>query len=113
RFGKTEWLQPYTEPTLVTLARQGVKRVDVMCPGFTADCLETLQEIGQEAREAFLRAGGQTFHCIDCLNDSPSWMSALADIAIQHLSGWPTKSTPDEHALADSRRRALERGAVS
>ena len=58
RFGKAEWLQPYTEPTLVELAKQGVARVDLMCPGFTADCLETLEEIDQEARQAFLEAGG-------------------------------------------------------
>ena len=63
--------EPYTEPTLVALAQQGVKRVDVMCPGFTADCLETLEEIDQEAREAFLHAGGERFEYIACLNDRP------------------------------------------
>jgi ferrochelatase len=113
RFGKAEWLQPYTEPTVIALAKQGVKRVDVMCPGFTADCLETLQEVGQEVREAFLGAGGQEFNYIPCLNDSPTWLSALANIAIQHLSGWPTESTPDAQALADSQRRAIAHGAVS
>ena len=68
RFGKAEWLQPYTEPTLVALARQGVRRVDVMCPGFAADCLETLEEIDLEARAAFMAAGGQEFHYVPCLN---------------------------------------------
>ncbi len=111
RFGKAEWLQPYTEPTLINLARQGVKRVDVMCPGFTADCLETLEEINMEARDAFIKAGGQEFNYLPCLNDSPAWLSALADIAIKHLSGWPTQTAPDAATLAASRTRALALGA--
>jgi ferrochelatase len=111
RFGKAEWLQPYTEPTLIQLAQQGVKRVDVMCPGFVADCLETLEEINMEARAAFLSAGGKEFHYLPCLNDSPAWMAALANIAIQHLGGWPTQATPDAAALAATKQRALARGA--
>lgn len=90
RFGKAEWLQPYTAPTLQQLAQQGVKRVDVMCPGFTSDCLETLEEIAIEARDDFLAAGGTEFHYIACLNESPVWIHALADIAEQHIAGWPT-----------------------
>ncbi|SDM60992.1 ferrochelatase [Oryzisolibacter propanilivorax] len=90
RFGPAQWLQPYTEPTLVALAQGGTKRVDVMCPGFPGDCLETLEEINDEAREAFLHAGGQEFRYIPCLNDSPAWIDALRAIAQQHLSGWPT-----------------------
>jgi ferrochelatase len=88
RFGKAEWLQPYTEPTLVGLAKQGVKRVDVMCPGFTADCLETLEEIAQEARDAFLEAGGAEFNYIPCLNDQHEWIAALTGIATRHMQGW-------------------------
>jgi len=88
RFGKAEWLQPYTEPTLVALAKQGVKRVDVMCPGFVADCLETLEEIDQEARAAFLAAGGTEFRYVPCLNDRHEWIAAMAAIAQRHLSGW-------------------------
>jgi ferrochelatase len=80
RFGAAEWLQPYTEPTLVGLARQGLKRVDVVCPGFTADCLETLEEIAVEARRAFLGAGGRAFHALPCLNESPEWIAAMAKI---------------------------------
>ena len=113
RFGKAEWLQPYTEPTLVALAQQGVKRVDIMCPGFTSDCLETLEEINQEAREAFLHAGGAEFHYISCLNDQHEWISALAKVAIQHMGGWPTQAVVDEPALLASRERALARGASS
>jgi ferrochelatase len=90
RFGKAEWLQPYTAPTLQKLAQQGVKRVDLMCPGFTSDCLETLEEIAIEARADFLVAGGSEFHYIACLNDSPAWIHALADITEQHIAGWPT-----------------------
>jgi len=81
RFGAAEWLQPYTEPTLVELARQGVKRVDVACPGFVSDCLETLEEIGLEARQAFLDAGGKEFHALPCLNEAPEWIAALGKIA--------------------------------
>ena len=81
RFGAAEWLQPYTEPTLVELARQGLKRADVVCPGFTSDCLETLEEIAIEARRAFLGAGGREFHALPCLNEAPEWIAALARIA--------------------------------
>ncbi len=85
--------------------------MDVACPGFTSDCLETLEEIAQEAREAFLHAGGQEFHYIPCLNDSPEWMTALGALAQQHLGGWPTQAAPDAQALAASRAAALAMGA--
>ena len=94
RIGKAEWLQPYTAPTLHKLAKQGVKRIDVMCPGFVSDCLETLEEIAIEARSEFLMAGGAEFHYIPCLNESPAWISALAEIAEQHMIGWPTMMPP-------------------
>jgi protoporphyrin/coproporphyrin ferrochelatase len=81
RFGFAEWLQPYTEPTLVELARQGVKRVDVFCPGFVSDCLETLEEIDIVARRAFLAAGGERFYLVSCLNESPGWIAALAELS--------------------------------
>ncbi len=112
RFGKARWLEPYTEPTLRALAAQGIKRVDVMCPGFVADCLETLEEINDEAREAFLASGGQQFHYIACLNDHPAWISALADLAERHLQGWDTRSTDDVTGLAVQRERALALGAA-
>ena len=111
RFGKAEWLQPYTEPTLVALARQGVGRVDVMCPGFTSDCLETLEEIDQEAREAFLHAGGKEFHYIACLNDQHEWIVALSNLAIMHMQGWPTRQPADIAALQAQRERAMAMGA--
>jgi len=96
RFGKAKWLQPYTEPSLRRLATDGVKRVDVMCPGFAADCLETLEEIAQEARTAFLQAGGQEFRYIPALNDQHEWIAALAAITIRHLQGWPTSNAVDQ-----------------
>lgn len=80
RFGYAEWLQPYTEPTLEELAAT-VKRVDVVCPGFVSDCLETLEEIGIAARRAFLDAGGREFYLVSCLNESPEWIEALAGLA--------------------------------
>ena len=78
RFGYAEWLQPYTEPTLTALAANGTQRVDVVCPGFVSDCLETLEEIGIVARRAFLDAGGREFYLVNCLNESPDWIEALA-----------------------------------
>jgi ferrochelatase len=83
RFGAAEWLQPYTEPTLVSLARKGLKRADVVCPGFPADCLETLEELGMGAREAFIAAGGEEFHLVPCLNEDGAWIEALAGIAMK------------------------------
>lgn len=80
RFGAAAWLQPYTEPTLRALARAGVRRVDVLCPGFVADCLETLEEIAIEGRDAFLGAGGAEFHVLPCLNESPEWIAAMAQL---------------------------------
>jgi ferrochelatase len=81
RFGYAEWLQPYTEPALVKMASEGTERVDVVCPGFVSDCLETLEEIGIAARHAFLAAGGREFYVASCLNDSPEWIEALAELA--------------------------------
>ena len=111
RLGRAKWLEPYTEPTLIAMGKAGVGRVDVICPGFTSDCLETLEEINMEAREAFLHAGGKAFHYIACLNDSPLAIDALAAVATQHLSGWDTQTAPDVATLAHSRSEALALGA--
>jgi protoporphyrin/coproporphyrin ferrochelatase len=117
RFGNAEWLKPYTEPTLVDLAHQGVGRVDVMCPGFATDCLETLEEIDQEGRAAFLAAGGKTFGYIPCLNDQHEWIAALAGIAIRHMQGWDTEPASVDGAAIDTletqRQRALAAGAAA
>jgi ferrochelatase len=100
RFGKAQWLQPYTEPTLQQIAREGVRTVDAVCPGFVSDCLETLEEIAMEARESFLHAGGQAFRYLPCLNDAPPFVEALAGLAERHLCGWSTlRPSPTEAAL--------------
>ena len=88
RFGRAAWLQPYTEPTLIQLAQQGVRHVDVMCPGFVADCLETLEEINMECRAAFLGAGGREFQYIPCLNEEHPWLSALVHLIRRHAHDW-------------------------
>jgi ferrochelatase len=80
RFGYAPWLEPYTERTLVELARSAMQRVDVVCPGFVADCLETLEEIGITARKRFIEAGGRELGLVACLNESPEWIDALAAI---------------------------------
>jgi len=113
RFGKAKWLEPYTEPTLIALAQQGVKQVSVICPGFTSDCIETLEEIDMEGRAAFLGAGGERFDYIPCLNDRAEWIRALADVAEQHLQGWPTRERASEAERAVSRERALAAGATN
>ncbi len=110
RFGRAEWLQPYTAATLAQWGKQGLRRVDVVCPGFVADCLETLEEIGIEGKTEFLNAGGKEFHSIACLNESDAWISALAQIALQHLQGWNDQA-PDQDALKQSQQRALALGA--
>jgi ferrochelatase len=84
RFGAAEWLKPYTVDVLRGWAREGVGRVDVVCPGFVSDCLETLEEIGIEARRAFLDAGGTEFRLLPCLNERHAWIQALADLVIRH-----------------------------
>jgi ferrochelatase len=113
RLGRAKWLEPYTEPTLIAMGKAGVKRVDVLCPGFTSDCLETLEEINMEAREAFLHAGGKEFRYIPCLNDDPEWISALCNVTQQHLLGWNTMDAVDTQALQASRDAALALGATN
>jgi ferrochelatase len=113
RFGKAKWLEPYTQPTVEALARKGVRRVDVVCPGFTSDCLETLEEIGMEVRDAFLANGGKEFHYIPCLNDETDWIAALGNITLRHLAGWPTQEAPDAQALATQKERAVGLGAAA
>jgi protoporphyrin/coproporphyrin ferrochelatase len=92
RLGRAKWLQPYTEPSLIQLAKSGVGSVDIICPGFNCDGLETLEEINQEVRAAYLGAGGTRFNYIPCLNDRPDWINALTAVAKRHLQGWDTDS---------------------
>ncbi|MBP9803999.1 MAG: ferrochelatase [Candidatus Accumulibacter sp.] len=111
RFGRAEWLQPYTVATLKKLAKQGVQRVDVICPGFPADCLETLEEIAIEGKSEFMQAGGEEYYYLPCLNERDDWIHALAGLAANHLQGWPTQTAPDAASLEMSALRARALGA--
>ncbi len=110
RFGKAKGLEPYTEPTVRELARAGTRRVDVICPGFTSDCLETLEEIAMEVRAAFIEEGGSEFHYIPCLNANGAWIEALRGLVMRHTQGWPLGAA-DTAALQASRAAALALGA--
>ncbi len=105
RLGPKQWLQPYTDHTLEALAADGTKSVQVICPGFSADCLETLEEIAMENREVFIEAGGERYEYIPCLNDKPAHTAMLADLVAQHTQGWGTSSGEPEQVL--QRARAL------
>lgn len=111
RFGRTEWLTPYTSATLRQLGQQKIGRLDVVCPGFVADCLETLEEIALEGKEEFQHAGGGEYHYIPCLNDRDDWIHALTDLVLNNLHGWLIE--PDATELEQSRLRALALGAQS
>jgi len=111
RFGKAEWLQPYTDTILKALPGQGVKSVQVVCPGFAADCLETLEEIDEENRDYFLAAGGERFDYIPCLNSAPEHMGALAVIITGQLSGWLDSVDDSVDDGANTKARAVAMGA--
>jgi ferrochelatase len=89
RLGRAEWLKPYTDQTLEELGQQGVKKLHVACPGFSVDCLETLDEIAVEGRDEFIEAGGESLEYIPCLNDSPEHVKVLSALCRQHGQGWP------------------------
>lgn len=95
RFGREEWLKPYMDETLKGLPSQGVKSVQVICPGFSADCLETIEEIGQENREYFMDAGGERYEYIPALNATTAHIDALEALVLNHLQGWNLTSTDD------------------
>src|SRR4051794_22146909 len=88
RFGFDEWLQPYTDKTIAQLGKDGVRRIAVVTPGFSADCLETLEEIAQENAEIFAHAGGEQFAAIPCLNDSEGGMDVIRQLVLRELQGW-------------------------
>lgn len=116
RFGKAEWLKPYTDKTLMKLPSEGIKAVDVICPGFPADCLETLEEIEGENREYFLKAGGEKYHYIPALNDHQSHIHVLSDLIWQHTQGWPETSNAWTSSVTEktnelSQQLAIAKGA--
>ena len=115
RFGRAEWLKPYTSETLEQWAKAGIDQVDVICPGFAADCLETLEEIEQENRELFMAAGGKQYRYIPALNDSSDHIDALVDLVIKHTQGWPEFDRNideiNQDQLQQSQQRAIALGA--
>jgi protoporphyrin/coproporphyrin ferrochelatase len=108
RFGREEWLKPYTDETLKSLPGQGVKSVQIFCPGFSADCLETIEEIGEENCEYFMHAGGERYEYITALNDRPEHIAALTELVLANLAGWSAPAVDDQR-----QRRARELGAES
>lgn len=111
RFGKAKWLQPYTIATLGQYGKQGVRKVDVICPGFSADCLETLEEIEGENAIAFQDAGGESLRYIPALNAREDHLNMLTDLLLQHAQGWPETTNQAQRAGASTQRRAQALGA--
>ena len=111
RFGRAQWLQPYTAETLENLGKNQIRRVDIVCPGFVSDCLETLEEIAIEGKKIFIEAGGKEYHYIPCLNERTDWIAALADIVQSNLHGWLESAPASPEELEQSRIRALQLGA--
>ena len=110
RFGRAEWLKPYTAEVLKELGAKKTGRVDVVCPGFVSDCLETLEEIAIEGKTIFLNAGGGDYRAIPCLNENDRWLHALTDLALRNLDGW-LDAPPEADSLERSRERARALGA--
>jgi ferrochelatase len=106
RFGRAQWLKPYTAETLAELGKGAIGRVDVICPGFAADCLETLEEIAMQGRDTFRAAGGKEFHYIPTTNESPAFMAALTRIALENLAGWISHDWDGAAAEAEARASA-------
>jgi len=110
RFGKEEWLKPYTDATLKSLPAQDIKNVQVFCPGFSADCLETIEEIGEENKGYFLEAGGESYQYISALNDDPQHIAALSSLIEKNLQGWLDNKESDAERQARL-QRARKMGA--
>jgi ferrochelatase len=113
RFGRAQWLEPYTIEHLKSIALDGIHSVDVVCPGFSSDCIETLEEIDMQNRNAFIDAGGKKFRYIAALNDQPSHIEHLSRLVLRHLGGWlddPTYARSADDA-GETRRRAIAMGA--
>jgi len=110
RLGKAKWLQPYTDKTLEQWAKDGIKSVDVVCPGFSADCLETLEEMAMQNRDVFLENGGQQYQYIPALNASDAHIAFFTDLVEQHSQGWP-QNGQDLSNLSQRSQRARDLGA--
>jgi ferrochelatase len=112
RFGKAEWLKPYLATTLKELGKQKLKRIDVICPGFSSDCLETLEEIAIEGKAGFVTAGGGEFHYILALNEREPWIRAMCEIALENLQGWVSSAWDAEAARRESELTRLRANAM-
>jgi protoporphyrin/coproporphyrin ferrochelatase len=109
-FGKEEWLKPYTDKTITAMAKSGIRALDVVCPGFSADCLETIEEIDEQNREIFLHAGGERYRYIPALNDRRDHIRVLADLVQRNLQGW-LEPLPEREAEASRQRAEAMRAA--
>lgn len=106
-FGKEEWIKPYTDATLKSLPADGITNIQVICPGFSADCLETIEEIGEENREYFEEAGGQQYGFIRCLNDRNDHTDMLAELVLQHTQGWKERDGLSEKEQQEQTHMAV------
>ncbi len=111
RLGPKKWLQPYTDETLKQLAHDEIRSVQILCPGFSVDCLETLEEIAIENRQVFLDAGGEQYDYIPCLNDSAAHIEMMADIVVKNIGGWQT--APEDSEFRMQRVNALKQDQQS
>lgn len=112
RFGKAEWLKPYLASTLKELGKQKLKHIDVICPGFSSDCLETLEEIAMEGKAIFVTSGGGEFHYIPALNEREPWINAMCEIALENLQGWVSGTWDAEAARRKSELTRLRASAM-
>jgi ferrochelatase len=114
RFGKQEWLKPYLASTLENLGKEKTKRIDVICQGFSSDCLETLEEIAMEGKHIFQSNGGGEYHYIPALNENDAWIHPMTEIALENLQGWVTEewdSTQARQVAEMTKLRAQSLGA--
>ena len=116
RFGRQEWLKPYTDECLQEMPQNGITSIDIFCPGFSSDCLETLEEINIQNREIFLKSGGDRFSYIEALNSSEPHIQAISNLVLNHIQGWPEStnfwdSDSAQKILQERKKRALTKGA--
>lgn len=103
-FGREEWIKPYTIDTISAFPAQGITKLDAMCPGFTSDCLETIEEIDVENRNAFMENGGKKFGYIPCLNDSPLFIECLTQLIVEHSKGWLSEEFDKAKSITESHK---------